>query len=252
MSNQDDFNRLRNRPGPPDRGRPPDPGAPAFVGVVYARYSIPTTTQVFFAVHPQTILGPEVEGGAPTTTTDAATTVYVAVLGGKAPVVGDALICRFVDHRWVAERIAVTGGGGVRIPSCYCTAIPVDLTMTSSDTTSDGDMFQNCTLHYGPTPSEYAALSLGANCYLSNESFADPDGEIFRYTFGCSSATFNLSRVYAHSVYGSGGAFQDLVRYSWSLGYPGNTCSPFLLSKGRIYSGGAPTTVVTISTPSGP
>ena len=221
------------------------PQSPAFVGVVFAQTHVPTATGCYFAVHPATVLGAEAEGGTGSLAVDTSSTILVCVVGGRAPIVGDAMICRFVGSRWVAERLCQAGGGNIRIPSCYCSAIPSILTMSSSNTASDGGMFQNCSLAYGNTPPQYGALSLGNQCFLSTTSFTDSNGEVFRYAFNCLSATFNLSRVYAQSVFGS--PFQDLVRYSWSLGYPGNTCTPFLLSSGRVYTGGNAQCVVTVS-----
>ncbi len=54
--------------------------------------------------------------------------VLVYLLGSFVPATGDYLVCRFVDHRWVAE---TTGGGtshgtGVMLPSCFCLG-PADL-----------------------------------------------------------------------------------------------------------------------------
>jgi hypothetical protein len=46
-------------------------------------------------------------------------------------------------------------------------------------------------------------------------------------------------------VYGS--PYRDTIRYRWLAGYAGNTCSPFLLSNGQIFSGGDASGVVTIS-----
>ena len=77
---------------------------PAFVGRVFAKGAIPTTTKVFFAVNPVAILGTEAESKPGVLTVDSSTTVLVYVLGTKAPVAGDHLICRFVGYRWVAER----------------------------------------------------------------------------------------------------------------------------------------------------
>lgn len=229
----------------PGGGPRPSPQSPAFVGKVYARVAAPTSTGTYFAVHPATVLGAEDESGPGSMSVDLSSTVLVCVMGGRVPVVGDSLICRFAGDRWVAESLFKAGGGAITIPSCYCNAIPPTLTMSSSDPTSNGGMFQNCTLQFGATPPEYNALSLGSQCFLSTTSFLDPNGESFRYYFGCVYASFNLSRVYAQSSLGS--PYQDLVRYTWSLGFAGNTCTPFLLSNGRIYSGGDSRCIVTLS-----
>ncbi|HWE38587.1 MAG TPA: hypothetical protein VG406_18595, partial [Isosphaeraceae bacterium] len=90
-----------------------------------------------------------------------------------------------------------------------------------------------------------AALDLGSECYMSTASFLDPEGQSFRYYFNCQLTQFTLSRLYAQSTYGS--PYQDIIRYSWSLNAPGNTCSPLLLNNGRIYVGGDAGCSVTIS-----
>lgn len=126
--------------------------------------------------------------------------------------------------------------GTVALPGCNCAATPVGLTMDSVVPTCDGGLFHDCTIQYGPTPSGYAALSLGSSSFLSVESFQDDFGDTFRYYFTCNTTNFTITRVYLTSFFGS--PFKDIVRYTWTLGAVGNTCVPFLLSNGFIYSGG--------------
>ncbi len=106
-------------------------------------------------------------------------------------------------------------------------------------------MFQNCTLTFGATPSSYSALELGTQCYLSTTSFVDQRGDSFRYYFYCQNTQYLLTRVYVTSTLGS--PYKDFVRYSWAMTASGNSCIPFLLSNGQIYSGGDASCVVTIS-----
>ena len=106
--------------------------------------------------------------------------------------------------------------------------------------------FQVCTLQWGPTPAEFASLSLGANCFLSTQVFNDPfTGGTFRYNLSCDTVFFLLSRVYEPTSFGP--AYHDSAIYTWRIGDPGNSCSPFLLSSGNIYPGGDNRCVVTIS-----
>jgi hypothetical protein len=141
----------------------------------------------------------------------------------------------------------------VTIAGCLCQAIPPVLRMMPTDPTLNGGMFQPCTLAYGTTPPEYARLALGAQCFLSTTSFTDQIGESFRYYFACTHAVlingtqdnFTLTRVYAHSIFGN--PYRDTTRYTWPLTLSGNTCSPFLLTKGQIYQGGDTRSQIVVS-----
>ena len=243
----DAYDRLRARQGAShlvaDIARAPSQ-SPAFVGSVFASQAVPTATGCYYSVHPVLVLGVEGETNPGSLTVDTSTTVLVYVAGGRPPVSGDSLICRFIGHRWVAERL-LPGSGGVAVAGCFCTSIPATLRMSSSRPTSNGGMFQNCTLQYGATPASYNGLAIGAQSYLSTASFADQFGNKFQYYFYCQRNQFFLSRVYVNSVFGS--PFQDSVRYLWTMTSAGNTCSPFLLGNGQIYSGGDASCIVTIS-----
>ena len=57
----------------------------------------------FLLVNPVEVLGAEVEGGAPAYSVGMAV-VPVYLAGPWVPMVGDLLVCRFVDFRWVADR----------------------------------------------------------------------------------------------------------------------------------------------------
>ncbi len=129
------------------------------------------------------------------------------------------------------------GGGTASIPSCFCTAIPVTLTMTSADETCNYHMFQSCTIQYGPTPSMFSSLNIGDNTFLSTEGFADPvaGDAVFYYFLTCQYNQFSLTRIYPSSPYGS--PYRDGVLYTWLIGGSGNTCSPFNLSNGLAFPG---------------
>jgi hypothetical protein len=227
---------------------PGDPfvGPPAFVGRVFANPSVPTSTGKYFSVHPVSVLGVEAEGNPGARTVDATRTALVYVIGSQAPLAGDDLVCRFVGNRWVAERMAKPQAQLITIPGCPCTTIPPNLNMHSSNTTANNGLFQSSPLVYGPTPPEFTPLGLGASCFLSPDYFQDNStGDYFRYYFGCFSGFYIITRVFQVSILGS--PYKDTIRYKWFVGFPGNTCSPFLLSNGQIYVGGDPSSVVTIS-----
>ena len=155
-----------------------------------------------------------------------------------------------VDWKWFQWRSLGTKGGGgytpVNIPGCTCTAMPEYLNMTSADPTCNFDMYQNCTIAYGPTPSGFLPTSIGDYSYLSTVGFPDPvaDGAIFYYYFNCQYNLFTLSRIYLESPYGS--PYRDGVLYSWTIGITGNTCAPFRLDNGSAFPGSDASCFVTI------
>jgi hypothetical protein len=226
-------------------------GQPSFVGRIVADVHQPTAPGYYYLINPVSVVGVEAEGGSPTLLPDATTTALVCVIGTRAPSAGDDLICRFVENRWVAERYGATPPSPppppppVTIPGCNCTAIPTTLHMSSSGPCVPSD-FQTCTIQWGPTPAEFSSLGLGANCFLSTLVFNDPiAGGTFRYNLSCDTVFLRLSRVYEATDFGP--AFHDSTIYTWQIGAPGNSCSPFLLSSGTIYPGGDNRCVVMMS-----
>jgi hypothetical protein len=221
------------------------PDYPVLVGRVFANPTVPTSTGTFFSLNPVDVTGAEAEGGTGALSVDTSRSFLVYVVGSKAPVAGDLLICRFVGHRWVASRM---GGksGGVTVPGCPCQTSPTTLTMSSSEPDSNNQILQSATLQYGTTPLELAALGLSAASYLSTTTFTDTaTGDQFWYYLSCFLGYYALTRLYAESAYGS--PYRDIVIYRWLIGASGNSCEPFLLANGTIFPGGDPSCVVTIS-----
>jgi hypothetical protein len=133
----------------------------------------------------------------------------------------------------------------IHIPGCPCN-VPHTLHMTVVHPEANFGLFQDATLEYTTLPPELAPLGLGTQAFISTSTFTDyVTNDQFWYRFFCSGGFFCIGRVYATSAYGS--PYGDIIRYRWLVGQPGNTCSPFLMSNGRIYPGGDPTSVVTIS-----
>lgn len=133
-------------------------GAPAMVGkVVTASASI--QPGLFLLVNPVTVFGPQVEGGPATTTIDTST-VPVLLLGPGKPAMGDMLICRYVEHRWIAERKTTTP---TSTNGCNCTW-PKTLSFRGSVTQATAAFYFNnapasfpeptYTLTYGPRPGD--------------------------------------------------------------------------------------------------
>jgi hypothetical protein len=215
-----------------------------FLGQVYGNPTVPSTTGCFFSVHPVDASGTPTEGVGGSLS-DEPGTVLVYVPGGRPPVAGDYLICHLVRQAygsppvnyWCSEPIS--NGGGIVVAGCACTSLPSTLTMTSSDHTGNNGMFQDSTLVYGPTPSAYAGLPMGAYSYLSPGSYTDQFSNNFRYYFYCQRSQFFLTRVYVTSIFGS--PYEDSIRYTWTVGTSGNTCgtNSLSLTNGRVYAGGS-------------
>lgn len=237
----DDTERIRiARAARADRtpGAAPSPGGtPAFLGRVT---SASAPAGKYFLAIPVQVLGAEVAGGAGSVSDLTTQKTPVLLLGPRAANTGDLLVCRFVDHRWVAER---GGGSGIidpghgTIPNCFCTDIPGTLTMTSADPNCNYRMFQSCTIQWQDTPAWAARLNLGPKIFLSTTSFADPvagDAE-FYYYLTCQYNQFSLTRLYPTSPFGS--PYRDGILYTWLVGGYGNTCSPFHLDNGMAFPG---------------
>ena len=216
---------------------------------------VPRTTGAYFSVHPVAVLGVEGEGNAGVLAVDTPA-VLVYVMGGRPPVSGDDLICRFARDRWVADRLAAVVSYYYVSTGCDCPSVPAVLLMTVANPALDGGMFQNCTIRYVPVPAGYHGLNIAdaaGNAYISDQSFVDPYGDTFQWYLYCHVHQFFLTRVFAHSIFGS--PFEDSARFTYTLPTPGipsaqtdgNTCSPFRLSNGQVYAGGDPSTRITIT-----
>ncbi len=102
---QDEAKRLRIRDvalvdGFSQTGRDPSLGKPCVVAQTKKLSTYPAYAQQFYACSPLTILGPEVEGGAGTTTLGTST-FFALNLGSAVPPVGANVVATRVDSRWV-------------------------------------------------------------------------------------------------------------------------------------------------------
>jgi hypothetical protein len=213
----------------------PDPTA-VLIGKVFDNGHLPTTTGNYYAVHPVTVGGTESEGSAGTFSVDTASTVFFLVICSKAPIVGDVLIARSIDGRWVAEWGQSLAGLFHTIPGCGCTDIPTNLTLTCSNHFNSYISVDD-TLTYGPTPAAYAPAGLGANSFLGDTTWTDPiTGQSVRYALICDvgTARYALTRVFTAT------GTRDSINYTWTIGISGNTCGPpFHLVSGTVRSGGS-------------
>ena len=218
---------------------------PSLLGQVFANPEGPKGPNQFCWVRPVTIRGQESEGGLPEFDVETTGAVPVCVLGSKPPQIGDFLICVNVAHRWVSYySIGKANVEGITLDGCFCNSIPSTLHMNVSG--SCDTLYQQGVLQYGPTPADLLALNLGTSCFLSSEPFVDAQtGLSFLYHLQCDRIFFRLSRIILSTA--SAQAFEDYFIYSWSIGQPGNSCSPFLLSNGTLDQGSNSNCQVVIS-----
>lgn len=149
---------------------------------------------------------------------------------------------------WIFRHKVLSGGGGSTgvLIGCQCGVAPATLTMTVAGGSCGAGLLNSCTIQYGPTPSTLNALQLGANCYLSTTLFPDPPtGDEFYYYLSCFSTFMRLSQAFPVSVFGS--PWLSSAIYTWNLGGPGNTCSPFSLTNGTLTGAGGSSCSVTLS-----
>lgn len=142
------------------------------------------------------------------------------------------------DYRFEAIRSGTTTSYDYPVVGygCPCDPLPTSIYLVVAGS-CDMNLFRDCKFTYGPTPPEYSTLSLGPNAFLSTETFTDMEtGDPFRYYLSCDSLTFNLTRVYPTSIFGT--PLRDIERYRWSVPGGSNQCTPLYLPDGVIYSGG--------------
>lgn len=223
MPIRDEWDKLRHdRDAPrPPRPDPGGGGSPAFVGRVITTGS--TYGGVYCLVHPCTVTGAEVEGGAGTIAVDTSITIPVYLLGPGAAQPGDDLVVRWADWRWVAERM---GGGPAAVPTLTCSpcSIPkVDLHLSFTYSSNfSGNKTVAVTLTY--THNSVAPF----DTWTGSVTLSD-------YPGGIGSHTFQLTCT------SSIGGTVDLL-HSWAGGGPceyfgdgtggtafASSCSPFSL-----------------------
>lgn len=219
------------------------------VGYVYSGGSFPTSAGRYHLTRPVAVSGTESEGSTPTLTVDSASSVPVLVLDGPMSV-GDYLVADAVDGRWVSTKGLGSGGGGTgTLLGCVCRTPPDTLYLHVTNPIAG--FLEDATIVYGPTPAPLAPLLLGTNSYLSSSTYADAwTGEDFRFYLSCFGSVVRLSRVFESTILTGGGPFLDSVIYFWTIGFTGNTCTPFSLTNGSIFAGGSlSTTAILDGTP---
>lgn len=201
----------------------------------------------FYLARPLDVSGATVEGGSASTVDTGGGDWHVRVIGA-VPTPGDVLVARAADFRWHAER---RGSGGddddVPTPGCPCATTPRTITMTSSKPLSNDQIFRDATLQYQDLPDwAITGLALPYQGHLSTETFVDvPTGDRFWYYLTCHQGYYLLTRIFEISVYGS--PYRDVVRYRWQGGVAGNTCDPWAMTNGQMFSGGDSSCIVTLT-----
>lgn len=199
-----------------------------YVGKIYSGGSLPTAANRFYLTHPVTsISGTETENGTATINVETSVSVPVLVLDGPMAV-DDYVIADLVNGIWVAEEGQATGSGTPTgsLPGCICATPPASLTLTA---TGCSGLIDSCTIVYGPTPSGFVS-QMGASSYLSTATFTDSLGYDYYWYLNCFSSTIRLQPAYPSYYLGS--YWIEAVFYYWTIGLPGNTCSPFSLTNG--------------------
>lgn len=128
--------------------------------------------------------------------------------------------------------------------SCFCDP-PVTLNMISANPSCNYQMFQSCTLTYGPPPPAMVEFGYTSDIFTSetfNDSLTNDD---FFYYFWCQYNQFFLTRVFPVSPFGS--PYRDGILYTWIVGGNGNNCKPFSLQSGTPFPGSDLTCSVTIT-----
>ena len=133
----------------------------------------------------------------------------------------------------------------VSIPGCACTSSPPSIHLTRDRPDSLSNLILPCTLQWTDIPASLLPLGLPPKGYLSTQQLQDQlTGDMYWNYLYCVINNYTLTRLYETSVYGS--PYRDVQRFRWPIGQGTNTCQPFFMNQGFIYSGGDPACVVTI------
>jgi len=233
---------------------------------LYTASTFPTKGGVYYAFHPYNTRGTQSEGSggslATTTIPDA-----VALIPGAFPVTPTSnVLAEWTGTRWVMDQFGLNTGSSGHIPGCPCDPVPSPLTMTVTNPALNYYIFQSCIIQYYPTiPPALSGVTysggmsaIGNSGYFSTSSFTDGYSLApFYYWLQCFQGVYALTRIYPKTYaltwtgtdweYTLTGGWQiDGSRYSWLVG-GSNTCKPFALASGAIFSGGNASTVVTIT-----
>lgn len=193
----------------------------------------------YLMVNPVSIVGPEVEGGAGGFSIDNSATVPVYLVGPRPAQPGDMLLCRFIGHRWVAERSG-TSQTTHTLVGCPCAAIPSSLYLHVQNAPPPfvTRLVWPATITWQTKPADLHVYNIASPGYFSDvyQGIAHlSDGtayvaSTFRYYFSCSLGFYVVSGLFTDgSPGGYPGSFPIM---QWLIGLGGNTCTPFNLPSG--------------------
>ncbi len=235
FSTNDRFALFSDRPARP---LPGGQGRAAFVGQVVSPSS-KIGVGKFLMVVPVTVFGTDQEGAPGVITIDSSEPIPVYLVGPDLAQTGDLLICRRVDHRWVAERDA-TQPFGFTLPGCPCTNLPGTLYLhVGNPSVVAPEIFTvPATFVYGPKPAALAVYNSDPIGYYSTEDFWTADQDFhWMYWFGCQNGVYFLQLLMLPIASGFAGSYPGTqLIMSWLVGLAGNTCNPLSLTNGSTNS----------------
>ena len=224
-----------------------DPGSRAVLGQVYNAGSMPTSLPGQFAVHPVRTSGPESEGGTYSATVDTSHTMIFTVVGNIVPGVGDILIGRLIEGRWVAERYTGDTTDTVVIAGCPCNGViagTVPVTLNVVATYGDGTylLFYSSDLVYRTAPTWATPFGADAsgNVHWSSAPYATDAHGPHYYALSCLLGAYILWETGPDIVMpGIGGG---VGLRAFTIGIGGNRChkpgQTFRLQYGGAPGGG--------------
>jgi hypothetical protein len=225
------------------------PALRIMVGQVYNAGAMPSAPMSYFAVHPVTLNGAELEGSGLGQAVFSNAKELVLVLGPAVPQVGDLLWAVGVGDRWVAQLgTRPSGQPPIHLAGCPCVDTPATVNMTVSGCGMDLVFnAQDCTIVWGTLPAVYGSI-LPSPCFLSTQVFYDSSiGSNYQWNLQCDGPNnrYILSRAY-QDFFGLG-PLLDSPRAVYTIGQAGNTCAPWLMSSSVLYGGAQPGCNVTLS-----
>ena len=152
-------------------------GTACFIGQVVTPSALIAVGK-FLEVNPTTVLGGEAEGAPGAFSSDPSLKVYVYLIGPHLATPGDFLVCRFIDFRWVAERMSAATGDGFTIFGCPCAKIPGTIFMHVARPPANPSFLgvYPATLPRMARPADLAGYSSDLTGYYSTTSVTSPDG----------------------------------------------------------------------------
>lgn len=199
------------------------------LGQVYNAGSMPTSLPGQFAVHPVRTSGAESEGGPFSTTVDTAHTMIFTVVGNTVPAVGDILIGRLIEGRWIAERHVGDTTDTVVIAGCPCNGViagtvPTNLTIQATYGDGTYDFIWDSDLVYQPVPAWLTGFVSGTHVHLGNRDINTLPGDTYRYVMLCELGLYVLRPAFEHYTGAFGGPALGSVLRQFLVGISGNRC----------------------------